>query len=186
MRICGGAARGITLRVPKGDLVRPATDGMRQSLFSSLGARVPDARFLDLFAGSGAYGLEAVSRGARAGMFVEKSPKAAACVRDNIEAVCKSVGRAATGLEVVETDARNFPVAGDPFDLVFIDPPYDVIAEVGPALFERLTQALASSVDPLVLFEMPGEITLTPPGWTCVKRLGKGARQPTVCIFRRA
>ena len=70
MRICGGAARGITLRVPKGDLVRPATDGMRQSLFSSLGARVPDARVLDLFAGSGAYGLEAVSRGARAGMFV--------------------------------------------------------------------------------------------------------------------
>lgn len=186
MRICGGTARGITLRVPKGDLVRPATDGMRQSLFSSLGARVPGSRFLDLFAGSGAYGLEAVSRGAQGGLFVEKSPKAAACVRDNIEAVCKSVGRSTEGLAVVETDARTFPVADAPWDLVFIDPPYDLIAEVAPGLFARLGEALASSIDPLVLFEMPGELTLDPAGWTCVKRLGKGARQPTVAIFRRA
>src|SRR4051794_7791924 len=93
MRISGGAARGIPLVTPKGDLTRPATDGMRQSVFSSLGAIVNGARFLDLFAGSGAYGLEAVSRGAAGGVFVEQNPKVAACVRQNIEAVCKSVGR---------------------------------------------------------------------------------------------
>ena len=81
MRISGGGARGIPLVVPKGDAVRPATDGMRQSVFSSLGARVSGARFLDLFAGSGAYGLEALSRGAAAGVFVEQNGKAAACVR---------------------------------------------------------------------------------------------------------
>src|SRR6185312_3355422 len=92
MRISGGQARGIPLVVPKGDAVRPATDGMRQAAFSSLGAVVPGARFLDLFAGSGAYGLEALSRGAANGVFVEKNAKAAGCLRQNLTAVCKSLG----------------------------------------------------------------------------------------------
>src|SRR6187401_769321 len=102
MRISGGAARGIPLVVPKGDAVRPATDGMRQAVFSSLGERVVGARFLDLFAGSGAYGLEALSRGAAAGVFVEQNAKAAHCLRQNITAVCKSLGRSLEGLRVVQ------------------------------------------------------------------------------------
>src|SRR5258708_32993696 len=81
MRISGGIARGITLATPKGDATRPATDGMRQAVFSSLGASVVGARFLDLFAGSGAYGLEALSPGAASGVFVEQSPKAAVSER---------------------------------------------------------------------------------------------------------
>src|SRR6188472_1897735 len=96
--------------VPKGDAVRPATDGMRQSVFSSLGARVVDAHFLDLFAGSGAYGLEALSRGAAGGVFIEQNAKAAACVRQNIAAVCKSLGRDPQGLQVVQADARSVPL----------------------------------------------------------------------------
>src|SRR6186713_1475308 len=91
MRISGGGARGITLAVPKGDAVRPATDGMRQSVFSSLGARVTGARFLDLFAGSGGYGLEALSRGAAGGVFVEQNARTAGFIRDNLTAVCKSL-----------------------------------------------------------------------------------------------
>src|SRR5688572_25253543 len=102
MRISGGKARGIPLVVPKGDAVRPATDGMRQAVFSSLGERVVGARFLDLFAGSGAYGLEALSRGAAGGVFVEQNPKAAACVRRNIAAVCKSLGRQSDELQVLQ------------------------------------------------------------------------------------
>src|SRR5882724_13627781 len=98
MRISGSVARGIPLAVPKGDAVRPATDGMRQAVFSSLRGRVSGARFLDLFAGSGAYGLEALSRGAAGGVFVEQNARAAACVRKNIEAVCKSLGRDARDL----------------------------------------------------------------------------------------
>ena len=93
MRISGGQARGIPLRVPPGDAVRPATDGMRQAVFSSIASRVPGARFFDLCAGSGAYGLEALSRGAAGGVFVEKNAKAVACVRTNLAAVCKSLGR---------------------------------------------------------------------------------------------
>jgi len=187
MRISGGGARGIVLAVPKGDLTRPATDGMRQAVFSSLGARVADARFLDLFAGSGAYGLEALSRGAAGGVFVEQGAKAAACVRQNIVAVCKSLGRAPTGLSVVQADARLVPLGVESTvpDLVFIDPPYEIIGDIAPALFARMAEALQSKPDAIVVFEMPGEIELTPPGWTQLKRLGKGARQPTVAFFRR-
>ena len=187
MRISGGMARGIPLMVPKGDAVRPATDGMRQAAFSSLGAHVAGARFLDLFAGSGAYGLEALSRGAAGGVFVEQNAKAAACVRRNIEAVCKSLGREARDLSVLQTDARGVPLGnGGVPDLVFIDPPYEIIAEITPALFSRLAEALASKPEAIVVFESPGEIELAPPGWTLLKRLGKGSRQPTVTFFRRA
>lgn len=185
MRITGGEARGIPLVLPKGDSVRPATDAMRQAVFSSLASRVPGARFLDLFAGSGAYGLEALSRGARGGVFVEKNPKAAACIRQNITAVCKSLRRDEADLQVVNADATSVALggAGVP-DLVFIDPPYEAIAALAAGLFERVGALLAQHPDPVVVFEMPGELTLAPAGWTCVKRLGKGARQPTVCFFK--
>jgi 16S rRNA (guanine966-N2)-methyltransferase len=186
MRISGGGARGITLAVPRGDTVRPATDGMRQSVFSSLGERVVGARFLDLFAGSGAYGLEAVSRGAAGGVFVEKSAKALACLRANITAVCKSLGRDAAELSVLQMDAAQAPVGGGRTpDLIFIDPPYDIIASIASSLFSRIAEFPKDGSDRLVVFEMPGEIELVPEGWTCVKRLGKGARQPTVAFFRQ-
>lgn len=188
MRISGGLARGIPLVVPKGDAVRPATDGMRQAVFSSLGERVPGARFLDLFAGSGAYGLEALSRGAVGGVFVEKNSKAAACVRQNIAAVCKSIGRAdGEGLTLLQADALTVPLGGDALpDLVFIDPPYEIIPTVAPGLFVRLAELLAGKPEALVVFETPGEIELAPPGWTLRKRLGKGKGQPTVSFFNRS
>jgi 16S rRNA (guanine966-N2)-methyltransferase len=187
MRISGGVARRIPLVVPKGDAVRPATDGMRQAVFSSLGARVSGARFLDLFAGSGAYGLEALSRGAAGGIFVEKNAKAAACVRQNIAAVCKCLGGDwAEKLTLLEADALTAPLAGELTpDLVFIDPPYEIIPAVAPKLFARLTEVLATKPEALVVFEAPGEIELAPTGWTLRKRLGKGRGQPTVMFFRR-
>jgi len=187
MRISGGAARGITLVTPKGDATRPATDGMRQAVFSSIASRVPGAWFLDLFAGSGAYGLEAVSRGAAGGFFVEKAAKAVACVQKNITAVCKSAGHDVRTLSVSQTDVANWklPVGATVPDLVFIDPPYENIGDVVEGLFAKLTELLTSKADPVIIFEMPGEITLEPAGWTCVRRLGKGARQPTVAFFRK-
>jgi 16S rRNA (guanine966-N2)-methyltransferase len=188
MRISGGAARGILLTAPKGGAVRPATDGMRQAVFSSLGARVAGARFWDLFAGSGAYGLEALSRGAAGGIFVECNAQAAACLKQNLAAVGRSLGREVTDIEVATADALIWepPAGTEAADLVFIDPPYEIIPEAAPLLFARLTQTLVSKPDALVLFEMPGEVALSPSGWACVKRLGKGAHQPTVCVFQRA
>ena len=187
MRISGGAARGIPLLVPKGDAVRPATDGMRQAVFSSLGGRVVGARFLDLFAGSGAYGLEALSRGAATGVFVEQSGRAVACLRRNITAVCKSLARDERDLTIVQSDARAVPLGGaEAPDLVFVDPPYELIADLAGPLFARLASVLATKPDALIVFELPGECELAPQGWVLLKRLGKGARQPTVAFFRRA
>lgn len=183
MRITGGRARGIPLTLPRGDAVRPATDAMRQAVFSCLAARVDGARFLDLFAGSGAYGLEALSRGALDGIFVEKDGRTADFIRRNITAVCKSLGRDTAGLQVVTADATTVLPGAVP-DLVFIDPPYEIIPEVAPKLFARLDGWLAKKPEALIVCEMPGGLELSPPGWTCVRRLGKGARQPTVSIFR--
>ena len=176
------------MRVPPGGAVRPATDGMRQAVFSSLAARVPGARFFDLFAGSGAYGLEALSRGAAGGVLVEKNAKAVACLRANLAAVCKSLGRAERdAATILPLDVVSAPLAVQPVpDLVFVDPPYAIIEEIAPALFARLTELLKAKDDPIIVFEMPGGLTLAPPGWTCVKRLGKGAHQPTVCFFKKA
>jgi 16S rRNA (guanine966-N2)-methyltransferase len=188
MRITGGLARGIQLAVPKGDAVRPATDGMRQAVFSSLASRMSGARFLDLFAGSGAYGLEALSRGASGGVFVEKNARAAACLRENIAAVCKSLGRLPEDdVKLLQADALSvaWDVGSKLPDLVFIDPPYELIPEIAPKLFARLTEALSAKPEALVIFELPGELELAPEGWVLLKRLGKGLRQPTAAIFRR-
>jgi 16S rRNA (guanine966-N2)-methyltransferase len=183
MRISGGGARGIPLHLPPGDAVRPATDALRQAVFSSLAAQVAGARFLDLFAGSGAYGLEAFSRGAAGGVFVERDARTVECIRRNAAAVGKSLGRPTDTLTVLNADATTAPLGEAP-DLVFIDPPYEIIPAVAPALFVRLDGLLAGRPEALVIFELPGGLELAPAGWTCVKRLGKGARQPTAAIFR--
>jgi 16S rRNA (guanine966-N2)-methyltransferase len=188
MRISGGAARGITLKVPTGDSVRPATDSLRQGVFSSLAARVVDARFLDLFAGSGSYGLEALSRGAQGGTFVEKQPGTIACLQENIAAVKKSILqsiRREFPLEVIENDvlAADLPVAPPP-DLIFVDPPYEIIPDIADVIFARLTKV--ATADAIVIFELPGQLELKPTGWEQFKRLGKGGRQPTAGFFRRA
>lgn len=174
--------------MPKGDAVRPATDGMRQAVFSALAARLAGAVFADLFAGSGAYGLEAWSRGAAGGTFVEQNAKAAACVRQNIAVVAKSARREAGELRLVTADALSWrPSPGEVApDLVFVDPPYPIIEEIAPRLFAALAEATAGVADPLVVFEYPGEIELAPAGWVLAKRIGRGARQPTVGFFRRA
>jgi 16S rRNA (guanine966-N2)-methyltransferase len=159
---------------------------MRQSVFSSLGERVVGARFMDLFAGSGAYGLEALSRGAAGGVFVEKNGKAVACLRRNIASVCKSLGRDEGALHILQMDAAEAPMRREEVaDLIFIDPPYELITSISERLFSRLGELPPSNDERLVIFEMPGEIELKPPGWRCVKRLGKGVRQPTVAFFRQ-
>jgi 16S rRNA (guanine966-N2)-methyltransferase len=187
MRITGGLARGITLQVPVGDSVRPATDALRQAVFSSLGARTVDSRCFDLFAGSGAYGLEALSRGALSCTFVEKSPPTAGCLRTNVAAVKKSIAQAGDGRElptaVLEMDVAAAPFPVPAADLVFVDPPYEIIPDVADVLFARV--AAEAAADVIVVFELPGQLKLTPPGWEMFKRLGKGGRQPTAGFFRR-
>ena len=127
MRIVGGLHRGRVLVAPKGDKTRPTTDRVREALFNILAHGTPalphGARVLDLFAGSGALGLEALSRGAVRALFVEIAAPARAAIRQNIETLnetgrTKLYRRDATKLGPLEANA------GGPFDLVLMDPPY--------------------------------------------------------------
>ncbi len=119
MRIIAGKWRGRPLEAPPGLVTRPTADRVRETLFSMLASRLgsfEDLRVADLFAGSGALGLEALSRGAASATFVENDPKAAAVLRRNAERLGASV-------QVIASSALALP-RSDPFDLIFADPPY--------------------------------------------------------------
>jgi 16S rRNA (guanine966-N2)-methyltransferase len=118
MRVIAGEARGLPLRTPFPG-VRPTMDRVRGAIFSSLGNAVLGARVLDLFAGSGAMGIEALSRGAVSAVFVDADPRCAACVRENLR-------RARLQASVQTMDALKFLdlYAEEGFDLIFADPPY--------------------------------------------------------------
>jgi 16S rRNA (guanine966-N2)-methyltransferase len=120
MRITGGEWGGRRLKAPAGLNVRPTQDRVRGALFSMLAAAVPGARVLDLFAGSGAVGIEALSRGAREAVWVEADRRHAAILRQNV-AACGAAGT------VVADDCLRWLArfAGQPFDLIFADPPYE-------------------------------------------------------------
>lgn len=138
MRIAGGEWRGRTLKVPTGLDVRPTQDMVREALFSMLQTVVRGASFLDLFAGSGAVGLEALSRGASSAAFVERVPRHVACLRANVETL-----KAGPRCRVFSQDAMEWlgtrrPGGGDVFDVAFADPPYDLAAQMGFADVMRL------------------------------------------------
>ena len=121
MRITGGDLRGRQVHVPKGD-VRPTQDRVRAALFNIIGARVAGARFLDLFAGSGAVGLEAWSRGAASVCWVESHRRTLMVLKRNIEELCGAEG------QVLGADVRVFlkkGLAPGPYDVIFCDPPYE-------------------------------------------------------------
>jgi 16S rRNA (guanine966-N2)-methyltransferase len=139
MRIIAGAKRGHGIAAPKGNDTRPTSDRVRESTFSLVGP-VDDALVLDLFAGSGALGLEALSRGAAEATFVDSSAASVAAVRANLEAVG---GEA----EVRRTDALRFlrTASGEAreYDLVLLDPPYRLAERLGRELSEALPGLLA-------------------------------------------
>lgn len=140
MRIIGGEFRSRRLRAPAGRQVRPTPDRLRESLFDVLGEQVRGAVFLDAYAGCGAVGIEALSRGAARAIFLEHSRSAVQRIRENL---------AALGLEdraeVVHGDARK-RLGSLAADIVFLDPPYDRPQELEAAL-----RALGANPPPLVV-----------------------------------
>jgi 16S rRNA (guanine966-N2)-methyltransferase len=141
-RIIAGEYGGRRIQTPKGDGTRPTSDRVREALFSSLESELggfDGLRVLDLFAGSGALGLEALSRGAEWATFVEAANQAATVVQRNLT----DLGAAGT---VVRTKAERFVVDGDAdlFDLVFVDPPYAMPTQQVAALVEAITESFAA------------------------------------------
>lgn len=123
MRIVGGSLKGRLLQSPKGMTTRPTTDRTRESLFNILTHKIEfdNSRTLDLFAGTGALGLEAISRGSEFCVFIEEASSARGAIRDNVEALQLS-GKT----KIFRRDATRLGNIGTlkPFDLVFADPPY--------------------------------------------------------------
>ena len=131
MRIVGGRYRSRTLNAPKGTTTRPTLDQTREALFNILQGVVADARFLDLYAGSGAVALEAISRGAQNAVLCDSSRAACACIRGNIERLgCEAQARL---LDMPDERAlRLLAQEGAQFDLIYLDPPYAM--DLGPVL----------------------------------------------------
>jgi len=136
VRVITGTLRGKRLKEPDGMDIRPTTDKVKESVFNIIQFRVPGAKMLDLFAGTGQMGIEALSRGADEVVFTDKSRNAVKLIRENLKL---------TGLEnkarVLNTDAVTYLGSADKFDIVFMDPPYD-----SPVLDEALQKAAAVDI----------------------------------------
>jgi len=169
MRIIAGKARGHRIECLKGRDIRPTQDKIREAIFSTLMLRIPAARVLDLFAGTGALGLEALSRGAAEAVLVERSPAACALIADN----CKRC-RLEENIRILRQDAldyiRSYPEKQPPFDIIFADPPYH------EGYYQLILTAIADSrllqPDGILVVEAPRELDLpdTAGLLTCRKR----------------
>jgi 16S rRNA (guanine966-N2)-methyltransferase len=164
MRITGGAHRSRPLRAPKGDATRPTSDRVREALFAILGSErtLDGAKVLDLYAGTGALGLEALSRGARSATLVESSRAALGAIRANVEALRLDVNVRVVASAVERSGAAL--AADSPFDIVFADPPYALVA----------SGAAAEALGGLI-----GKGALAP-GGILVLEHGKGDVSPTI------
>ncbi len=141
MRVIAGSRKGHKLVAPHGLDTRPTSDRVRENVFNLVGP-VDRARVLDLFAGSGALGIEALSRGATSVVFVERDPDAVRTIERNLDKL------RLTGARVIHADALRAiaqeAIAGAKYDLVLVDPPYGMLTEIQPRLARHLPPLLAA------------------------------------------
>lgn len=145
MRVIAGSAKGIRLECGRDSRVRPTLDRVREALFNILGPRMEGCRFLDLFAGTGANGIEALSRGAEYAVFVDNHPESLRLIRANLKRARCETGFNCLRLPLPEGLRRLSPASG-PFDVVFADP---------PRAFERIPDVL-EALSCLALLEKNG------------------------------
>ena len=160
MRITGGKARGIVLKVPKNVEIRPSTDINRQRIFNRIGAEIKDAVVWDCFAGTGAFGLEALSRGAKEVIFFEKNPKTVLQLKQNAASVCKSACLEVENcVKIVTVDifGTNFAVFKQP-NFIFFDPPYRFWSEQPNALHETLTNLGTLFPNAVLVLGFPSQV----------------------------
>lgn len=138
MRVIAGIARSVPLITPKGMETRPTSDQIKETLFNMLQGYVEGSSFLDLFAGSGQIGVEALSRGAEFAVFIEKSDEAVKCIKHNVDKT-KFTDKALVLKMEVLSGIRTLEIEKKKFDLIFMDPPY------GQGLEESILNTLVSS-----------------------------------------
>lgn len=161
MRVIAGQFRSRLLTTPPGTGTRPTSDRLRETLFNILGSRVAGSRFTDLYAGSGAVGIEAISRGAAQVYFAENSRSAAASIRANLQSLNVQTGY------VIETGGtamllKQLQAESTPLDLFFLDPPYEAASEYSRTLttLGAATPGLLLHADALVIAEHARKLPL--------------------------
>lgn len=161
MRVTGGIARGIVLDVPKRGEVRPATDFTRERIFDRIGLNIQGSVVLDCFAGTGAYGLEAVSRNAKMCVFLEQDPRLIPNLRSNCEKVCKSTQRSLdSSVKIVNVDVFSFNLNSlPPSDYVFFDPPYRFWDEAIEKIFKFFDNVAQHNPKAVLALEYPSQFT---------------------------
>ncbi len=185
MRITAGYARGILLNSPKGDATRPATDAARLAVFSSLGDVVENAKILDIFAGTGAYGLEAASRGAKKVVLIENSAHAFKALKANVVAIGKLTQATISPL-FADCFKSSKCLSGEKFDIIFADPPYSLLKNSD---FEKKLASLfteCSSENSIIILEAPADYQPNNDifcNFEILKRLGKKSKGKPSQIF---
>lgn len=168
-RIIAGKAKGVRLVAPKGSTCRPSSDRMKEALFSIIGDRILGASFLDVFAGTGQLGLEALSRGALSAVMIEKDPRALQALWANIRKT-----RLEEGARVLPGDCRSrlksLVRQGETFDFLYLDPPW----QEAPKLLGQVMDSLVALVDK--------------GGWMILESEGEGPpsdlKDPRLSLFR--
>lgn len=187
MRVTGGEWRSRRLRGPlKGQKLRPTPDSMRERSFAVLGGILPGARVLDLFAGTGAVGIEALSRGAASAVFVEAHRNAAQLVKDNLESLGVGRQRGLVMNRTAERAVADLEGRGRIFDLVWADPPFETWTDGLEALVAAVKAGITTDGATLCL-ECPARADLDPvlpEDLTIVRDLKGGASR--VVILRRS
>ena len=150
MRVIAGSARRLLLKTIDGMETRPTTDRIKETLFNMLQNDLYSCTFLDLFAGSGGIGIEALSRGAKHAVFVEKNPKAAACIRENLRTTHLEEKATVMNCDVMEALAR-LEAQKKTFSYIFMDPPYNKLWE--KAVLEYLSQSSLIDSDTVMIVE---------------------------------
>lgn len=157
MRVIGGSAKRLQLRTLEGFETRPTTDRIKETLFNMISPYLCDCTFLDLFAGSGGIGIEALSRGAKEAVFVEKNPKAMECIRENLK-----VTKLDTQAEALQMDvftALHRLEGTMCFDYIFMDPPYNKKLEKEALLY--LSESDLIHRDTVIIVEASKETDFT-------------------------
>ena len=151
MRVIAGKARRLQLKTVEGMNTRPTTDRIKETLFNMLSYEIEGSRFLDLFSGSGAIGIEALSRGAGQAVFVENNRQALQCIQDNLKHTRLDADGIVLGREV-KNALSYLNIQGQAFDIIFMDPPYGKLWEkevlltlAGTRLFHKDTLIIVES-----------------------------------------
>ncbi len=178
MRVIAGSRKGHTIAAPRGRETRPTSDRVRENVFNLVGP-LDGARVLDLFAGSGALGIEALSRGAASAVFVERDPDVVRTIERNLDRLRLTGGRVVRGdaLTTVEREAA----AGAKYDLVLVDPPYEMLTEILPRLARHVPPLLTP--DGVVVVETDARVE---PELPLPRRTSRKYGQTRVTLFEAA